>query len=260
MTKLVDKLRKISMGETHRMGFGNVQAAAAKIPAIAIIASIPRPDVGLAQMALASEADAILIQVSDLSSESLLLQETVKAAGDSPCGVRLAAPLLEDVGKLTAAGADFLVLEAQTAPSSILSKEEIGRVIAIDPYLEDSLLRAIDRLAIDAVILELKQGNEEFLTVREFLACRRIVDMVRKPLILVVSPKLSTEDLVSIRDLGIESLLVDFVGPSSQALMSRLRAAIAGLPPRRKAKESRDVMLPRQAFPSKASEPEDDEL
>lgn len=242
------------------MGFGSAHAADPKIPLLALVASIPTPDANMAAVAAQGGADALLIQVGSVEKELGDLEKAAQAAGDVPCGVTTEAVLPEDVDKLLSAGADFVMLNTDVAPGAILGNESIGKIAVIDPYLDDTLLRALDRLPIDAILVDLDQGNELYLTLREVMACRRIVDMVRKPVMVRVSNKLAADDLANLRDMGVESIQVALSAASSDENLARLRKLIDELPARRKPRDKADVVLPHQRETMKADEVEDDEL
>jgi len=145
-----------------------------------------------------------------------------------------------DLAQLKGKGCDFLVFDAAKAPLTLLREEEVGKIVEIDPSLADGLVRAIEQLPIDAVLI----GGEPSLSVHRLMVCQHVANLVRKPLVALAPLDMSKEDLEELREAGMAGVVVNVEADAKEGL-SRLRQIIDALPPsRRGRREKADALLP----------------
>ncbi len=233
MSRLLEKLTSAS--KSQPLGFG-AAVARAKSPPMVLIANL-RGDVGMAAIA-AEQADAVLISMGDLAGRVENLRQDSLALGSVPWGVSLETVTKEEVAQLLEMGCDFLVFGAQGMPSAVLGEEGIGKVLEVDPSLTDSLVRTIDRLPIDAVLIGM-EGHP--ITVYWLMVCQRFASLVRKPLIAAVPAGLLPGDLEGVWDAGARGVLVEM----EEGGLLEVRKAIDALPTvGKKRREKTDAILP----------------
>ncbi len=238
MSKLVEKLRRVQTTEVRRMGFG--AAANAKNASMVVIAAVLGGD---AAQAFAAGADFVLVP-----------------AGNDPAGAVKAAAEDKAVGldwpKANAAGvkdsgADFVVFDLDQASASIVRAEDVARVVVVDPSIEDSSLRALDALNLDAAIVQADLGD---LTVRDLLRYRRISAFLRMPVLIQVSRVPAGETLATLRDSGIDGVVLE------GGEVAALRKTVDDLPPRAKRKQGlSNVVVPRVGQAGGDDDEDDDE-
>ena len=86
---------------------------------------------------------------------------------------------------LVKAGVDFVVLAGTGAAAAPLASESVGRVMALDSELDDTYLRLLGDLGLDALVVA---APEAPLTVERLLAVRRLSALARTPLLANAKP------------------------------------------------------------------------
>ena len=230
MSKLVDLLQRISRGGAQPIGF-RPGAAMSKGPSMALIASLsPGDAVG------GRGADAVLFPLAKMNVESL--RKTIASLGDTPWGVSLEEMAAERISQLAEMGCDFLVFEAR-APLAFLREGKLGKLVQVEPSLAEGLIRAIEQLPIDAVLI----GMEGELSVKTLMECQHVANLVSKPLVVQIPMGISTEELEELSEIGIVGVVVRVEGGIEEEL-SRLRQAIAELSPPRRRRERAEPLIP----------------
>lgn len=243
MSKLIQKLERVSQGKVQRIGFG--VAAPSKTTPLVLVARLPQANTDLAILATEKGADAVLVLMGNLKQEADTLSRIIQRASDAPLGVSLERATGEEVMQLIEMHCDFLIFGEKRTSSAVLSGEGIGKVVEIDPSLPDNIVRTIDRLPIDAVLLSEVMEGESALTVHQLMLCQRITSLVRKPVVVSVTPPLREGDLEALLETGVTGLLVRMEGDHPGEMLSQMRRAIEALPPlRKKPRERVDVILP----------------
>jgi len=185
--------------------------------------------------------------------------QVVDAQGEAPWGVSLNEGTDEELSQLKDMGCDFLVFDPATAPSSVLGEEKLGKIVEIEPDTADGMLRAIEKLPIDAVLL----GGDPTLSVHRLMICQHLANLVRKPLIARVPLDVSKEALEALRETGITGLVVNLSARDRKGL-SRLRQAVDSLPAvRKRRKEKIEAVLPslkREAMVEEEQEEEEEDF
>lgn len=231
MGKLLEKLRQVSRGSAQPLGF-KTTASASKNPPMVLIACLAGGP-ARAAAGVKESADAVLLKGGQ-SREKL-----VASLGEFPWGASLEQATEEELTQLKGEGCDFLVFDAAKAPPAVLLEEEMGKIVEIDPSLADGLIRAIDQLPIDAVLI----GGEPSLSVHRLMLCQHVANLMHKPLIALAPLDVSKEDLEVLRDVGMAGVAVTVEEEAKEELL-RLRQTIDALPPSRRRRERADALLP----------------
>jgi hypothetical protein len=179
------------------------------------------------------------------------LKSGVERAG-AIVGARLDKAQREDVRKLREAGADFVVLDADTAMADAALEEKIGFVLPVSLDAEDADLRLIGDLPLDALIVP---GVDGRLTLRAALRLRRVAALARTPLLAEVDAGIDASSAQVLRESGVVGLIVD---GASIGKLGKLRETIGALPPRgRRREEHHEATIP--AGVTGGDEDEDDD-
>ena len=245
MSKLVEKLRQVSQGSPQPLGFrGAASTATRKGSPMVLIVALAEGDDGAAPDDKAS-VDAVLLAKAE--------SQVVDALGESLWGVSLNTGTREELTQLKDMGCDFLVFEPATAPSSVLGEEELGKIVEIEPDTADGMLRAIDKLPIDAVLI----GGDPTPSVHRLMVCQHVTNLVRKPLIARAPLDVSREALEELRETGVTGLVVHLSARDKKEL-SRLRETVDSLPAMRKRRKERvEPVLPSPGHEATVEEEED---
>jgi len=246
VSKLLDKLERISRGTAHPMGF-RTKATVQKTSPVVLIAVLGQAEAD----AEVQSADAVLFAGSKLKAQDL--EQAIASLGQIPWGVSFEALSEGELSRLREMGCDFLVLEAERAPMAVLREGEMAKVVEIEPSLADGLVGAIEQLPIDAVVIGWE--DETSLSVHWLMVCQRLANLVRKPLVAAVPIGISREELEELSETGIAGVAVRLEGEVGE--LSRLRHAIDELPaPTKRRRDS--PLLPRPGAEIAPPEEEED--
>lgn len=253
MSSLLKRLERVSQGETTPVGFATA-GRREKRPPMLLVAGISSAIVAATARAVNDGADALLISGDSFPGD---LGKLAEAAGEVPWGVWLQSLQPGDDERLQGAGCDFMILDMETAPASLLAKEDPGKVLAATPSLSDAVARAINGLPVEAILLSQQRGDEPSapLTVQRVLDCLRWKSLVPLPMLVKVSPDITGEELQSLRDAGVEAVIVTASGRGKD--ISQVRALINDLkPPRKRPGRKLEPFVPfgREAPPAAAEE------
>jgi hypothetical protein len=211
MSKFIDKLSLISQGGLKPMGF-----RAAGVP--------PKPRLLLvAHMAgtgaKATGADALLLSVPKTGAKS----PKAKAAKDIPWGGWLSEVGKEGIRKVAEAGGDFVVFPAASASLAVLQEEKLGKILEVEPSLDPGLLKAIDDLPVDAVLITAEGGKDYLLTWRHLMLFQRAANILTKPLLAAVSPDVAASELQALWETGVSGVVVK---AGTEGKLAKLRQVI----------------------------------
>ena len=153
---------------------------------------------------------------------------------------------------LVKAGVDFVVLAGPGADAAPLADQSVGRVMALDSDLDDTYLRLLGDLGLDALVIA---APEAPLTVERLLAVRRLSALARTPLLANAKPDIDAKSLELLRDSGVAGIVLDDAGK-----LAALKKRIIALPPRGRRKENhQDAHIPAQAAGGSHDDEEDDD-
>lgn len=231
MSKLSDRIRRAAKVEPAPFGF----AAAARRPASPTMLTVVRlsaSESGKAADAVKAGADAVIVS-GDAGK--------LKDAGEAILGVAPDKPDRKVISALREAGADFVVLSTD-APAEAMLEEKIGFVVELRSELDDTHLRLLADLTLDAVIVPAPKTP---FTVERLLGLRRVAALARAPLLVEDDGGADTPLLQLLRDSGAAGVIV---GGSAIGKFSEIRERILAIPVRGKRREEHaEALVPAQA-------------
>ncbi|MDH5695022.1 MAG: hypothetical protein OEZ00_00190 [Dehalococcoidia bacterium] len=207
MSKLIDELSQLSQVGLQPMGFRAAQAVPQK-PRILLIASLPQADVDRLADYVAG-ADAGLLQIPELSSGIKTIQHVCQAMSDIPWGGWLGDVGNEGIEQMVEAGCDFVVFPAANTSLAILQNDEVGKILEVEASLSEGLLKAVDDLPVDAVLIAGEQGKDYFLTWHHLMLFRRSADLLTKPLLVSVPSDVAAHELQALWEAGVSGVVVE---------------------------------------------------
>jgi hypothetical protein len=144
------------------------------------------------------------------------------------------------------AGGDFVVFPAASTSLTILQDEKLGKVLEVEPSLDGGLLKAVDDLPVDAVLIAGEQEKGYFLTWHHFMLFRRCANLLSKPLLVSAPPDVAARELQALWGVGVSGVVVDVGSEQPKGGLAELRRVIDNLtfpsPARRRKAEP---LLPR---------------
>jgi len=239
----VDELNRVSRAAPQSMGFRAAQPVSPK-PKILLIASLVQVRVdGLADYV--AGADAGLLHISELSSGVKTLQKVCQIAPDIPWG-----GWLRDIGRggieqIAKVGCDFVIFPAANTSLAIFQGDEVGKILEVEPSLSDGLLRAVNELPVDGVLIASEQAKGYFLTWHHLMLFQRFADLLTKPLLVSIPLIVTASELQALWEAGVDGVVVEVgVGQPAERL-KKLRQLIDKIvfPSPRKRKKA-EALLP----------------
>ncbi len=260
MSKLLEKLERISEGNGQPMGFGPA-VTRTKISQMLTIASVPAGNAQLITVATKEGADALLLTAENLEKDSKALAKMNRAKAEIPWGVSLETVNKEDIEQLIELGCDYVIFNPAQTPAAILIEERIGKVLKIDASLPENLVKAINRLQVDAVLLSPASEDEPTFTVHQLMVLERLAGSTGKYVLMTMPSGLSISDIEILWGLGVRGVVVDMAGEQPEQRLSQVKEAIQKLPTtRKKSKEKFRATLPMAIrSPEKEKQEEEEE-
>ncbi|HEY54857.1 MAG TPA: hypothetical protein G4N91_01060 [Dehalococcoidia bacterium] len=190
MSKFIDKLILASQGEKP-MGFRAAATGASPKPGMLLVALVAT------SAARTAGADAVLFSVPKTGAKSPKL--------DVPWGGWLKAVTTSGVKQLGEGGADFVVFPAESVSSAILEDDKLGKILEVEPGLDLGLLKAVDDLPVDAVLIA---GEKPSLTWQDLMLFRRCASISSKPLLVSVPSEVAASELQALWQAGVVGVVV----------------------------------------------------
>lgn len=199
----------------------------------------PRPRMALVvhiaeSGAKSTGADAVLVSIPKAGAKSP--KTLAKSFSDIPWGGWLQEVSSAGVKQLVEGGADFIVFPAASVSKAILEEEKPGKIVEVEAALDAGLLKAIDGLPVDAVLIVEEKPS---LTWQDLMLFRRCANILTKPLLLTVSPEITSSELQALCEAGVSGVV-------TRGKWAKLRQMIDKLAPPKAGKRRRaEPLVPR---------------
>jgi hypothetical protein len=238
VSKLSDAIKRAGRTTPAPLGFAARAVTSAVSPTMLCIVRLAGNEANKAEEAAKKGADAVIIDGGDAGK----MKDFAKKAQGLVLGVRPQKPEREQVSSLREAGADFVVLDAESGMADVLLEENVGFVLLARADADDTRLRMLADLDLDALIPPPPDGS---LTIERLLELRRMSALGRTPLLIEVPGDADASGLQALRESGVAGVIIE---GSALGKLEKLRQAIAGLPARGKRREERgEAMIPAAA-------------
>ncbi len=259
MSKFIEKLKRVGEAGPISLGFG-AASRQEKIPLMLMVGALSLEALQKRPSLLKAPVDAFFI--SSGKGDAGALADAGEALSPLLWGLWIEPDSsAKTMAQAKEIGGDFMVFNAEGTSSEVLLEEDMGKIVTVGLDLDESVARGIEELPIDAVVL-VSQDDLLPLTVRKLIDLQATRSLVAKGFLLAAPTILGTKELICLRDLGVDGLIVDLEKAEEQALLE-MRQAIEELPKRRSRAERVGAVLPHAGlgFGSAASrrEEEDDE-
>ncbi len=243
MSKLIDKLNQVSQAVPQPVGFRMAQLVSPK-PKILLVASLAQADVEDLADCMAV-ADAGLLHISELSSGAKTLQKISQVVPDIPWGGWLRASGQGEIKQMLKVDCDFVIFPAANTSLAIFQGDEVGKILEVESSLSDGLLRAVNELPVDGVLIASEQAKGYFLTWHHLMLFQRFAGLLTKPLLVSIPLSVTASELQALWGAGVDGVIVEVgVGQPAERL-KKLRQLIDKIvfPSPRKRKKA-EALLP----------------
>lgn len=230
MSKLIDKLNQ-SSPVSQPMGFGRAVALPPKPRMLLIASLVPSLADRLAESASGADAGAWHISAA---AGIKALSEKSRAMPDIPWGCWLADTRREEIAPIVEADFDFIIFPP-TTPLSILKEakdSEVGYILQVDALLSEGLVRTINDLPVDAVLVAGEQGNS--LTWHHLMLFQRFAQLTDKPLLATLPTSVTANDLRLLWEAGVDGTIIEVETTQTPVAELRQQVEKLSLPPSRK--------------------------
>ena len=258
MSKFIDKLNRLSRGETQPIGFRAREPASPK-PKIQLVAILAQESAESLTGHVVG-ADAGLLRIVKPSTGVEALPKLSQALPDIPWGGWLQGKGLGGLKQLSKAGCDFIVFPATDTPLTLIENKEAGRILEVEASLSEGLLRAVNELPIDAVLVASEQKEGYSLTWQHLMLFQRFAGLLTKPLLVSIPAKVTGSELQALWEAGVSGIVIEISPEQPQDSLSKLRQVIDKLEfslPRRR--EKVEALLPRLRGETSTPVPEEEE-
>ena len=243
MSKLIDKLNRVSQATPQPMGFRVAQSDSPK-PKMLLIASLAQPSIDDLADYVAG-ADAGLLHISNLTSGTEALQKVLQAVSDIPWGGWLRGTGWGEIKQIVKVGCDFVVFPAANTSLAIVQDDELGKILEVEASLSEGLVRAANELPVDAVLVTGEQKEGHPLTWQHLMLFQRFADLLTKPLLVSIPPNVTAGELEALWGAGVDGVVTEITAEQPQDRLKELRQVIDKLAfPSPRKREKREVLLP----------------
>jgi predicted TIM-barrel enzyme len=238
MSRFVQKLKSFSGPAGAPIGF-HASVAEPKIPVMLLVATLSGTQIKEARILADANADGGLVSGENTSGK--VVKQMVEAMGNVPLGVFVKGMKEEKMNELVSSGCDFIVFDIKV-PAAILQREDVGKLLMMEPSLGQGLVRAVNSLEIDGVLIT-GSGGGPFLALEHLLVCRRFVELLEKPVLIALPSLISKGELTGLWQAGVDGI----IAPSTQSAdaLTELKKMIGDLPRGARGRRAKaGVMLP----------------
>ena len=243
MSKFIDKLNQVLEANPQPIGFRAIQPALSK-PRILLIASLAQTNVDHLADYVAG-ADAGLLRISELNLGIKTFQKLRQITPDVPWGVWLKNIDRKGIKRVAKTDWDFLIFPAANTPLPLLQNEEVAKILEVEASFDEGLLRTVNELPVDAVLISDEQGGDNLLTCHHLMVCQRFASLLAKPLLIPAPPSVTPDELKALWEAGVDGIIVEVDIKHPVGVIKELRQTIDKLtfPPRHKPGK-RGALLP----------------
>ena len=257
MSRLIDELNRVSRNAPQPIGFRMARKEPPE-PRISLVASVTAGNT--AKLADCVEgADAALLHPAKSMLTATALPKMADALRDIPWGVYLDDIDDKKAEALVKAGCDFTVFTAGSAVTTTPQQEEVGKIIQVESSLDDGILRAVNNLPVDAILVTDVFEGEGSLLWHQLMIFRHLTSILAKPVIVPASLKTAESELKALWDAGVDGVVVE-TDTGKPGALKELREVISKLPPRSMTRKFKaGALLPHTGGESRMAAPDEEE-
>lgn len=261
MSTFIDKLNRLSQEATRSIGFRVREPTSPTTPRLQLVISVTESSVSTLAENIAG-ADAGLLRISS-KSPAKTLQKVSQTMPDIPWGGWLPGSGLEAIKQVTQAGWDFVVFPAINTPLVIPQDNAVGKILEVEASLGEGLLRAVNKLPVDAVLVAGEPAEGHSLTWQHLMLFRRLADLLTKPLLVTIPSGVTGAELQALWEAGVNAVVIEVTAGQPQDRVKELCQIIDKLilpsPRRRERLEPRLLPVAQEPSLETAEEEEDEE-
>jgi hypothetical protein len=256
MSRLIEEFQRASRAAVPAMGFRTARTGA-PAPKMLLITSLEARAVK-GQVDSLNAAHAVLIRFDGAIPTAKSAQALVAALPDLPWGFYLEDDADKKASTLVKAGADFLAFPAAVRIADIPGDEKLGKILQVESFMDDGLLRAVNDLPVDAALVADTSEDINALVWHQLMIYQHLANFISKPIIVAAPASINETELKALWEAGVDGIVVEAAAAGAEGLKT-LRRAIDGLPLRPARKRGKaEALLPRLPSETGAEPPGED--
>lgn len=222
MSKLIDRLIQTAETVSSPMGFRAARAVQPK-PKMALIARV-EPAENMAQLAdYVSSADAAII--AQTGAEKNTVTDIARSLPGVTWGLWLEEKSRQQIKASAEAGADFIILPLNL-DFGLPGTEKMSKILLVESSLSEGLIRTINELPVEAVLLTDDEKEKPALTWHQLMLCQRFSDLLFKPLLLTVPASVDSDELKALWKAGVDGVVISVKTIKQAERLKELRQII----------------------------------
>jgi hypothetical protein len=200
VSKLIDRLIQTAETVSLPMGFRTAKAAPPK-PKMALIAKIGTAE-NMAPMAdFLSSADAII------TAQTGTGKDIARSLPDMVQGLWLEEKSRPQARGPAESGVDFVILPL-SSEFGLPSTEKAGKILLVESSLNEGLIRTINELPADAVLLADDREEQSAITWHHLMLCQRFSNLLSKPLLTSAPASVSSDEFKALWQAGVDGVVI----------------------------------------------------
>lgn len=240
------------------MGFGAARAASSA-PRMLLIAVLSPESITEQLAGIQDSISAGMIRLTKTGTAGKDLPKTEKSGSDIPLGCWLRESETGKKVKKIGDEYDFIIFPAATGISAVPQGNKTGRILQVDYSMDDSMLRAVGDIPVDAVLATDAGDDGGSLAWSQLIRIQRMVNLITKPLLIPVPGSITADEVKMLWDAGVDGIIVE-TDTAKPERIKELRQAINDLSPRTTRKRGKsEALLPRYGGEERPESPDEDE-
>ncbi|MEX0782831.1 MAG: hypothetical protein WD557_09290 [Dehalococcoidia bacterium] len=235
MSRLQKAISRIQRREPARgIGFG---ARSRGEPRAVLLGVLAEKGAG-AKAALEAGADIAIIRAA--SGAAAVTEAKAASGGNNDTALGVWLDELDDAtsSALAEAGCDFAVGSLDGTAATAVDTERMGQVLVAESAMDDTTLRALANLGLEALLVEHGKGA---MSLADQLQLVRLASFASTPLLVTVASDAPVAELRVLRDSGVACVLL--AAGSSIAEINALSDRLRAVPARKSRRDGAEMAL-----------------
>ena len=235
------------------MGFG-AATRVQKTPAMVLIGNVSRNYNQGASRLSQLPADGALVQGLQIDDNLSRVTDTLTPV---PWGIRVNQLDQSSTKELLDRGCDFIIAPPEKSFVDAMTDDRAAYLMDLPAEPTERLLRAIEDLPVDAILMD--SSTLQFpVTLADLISIASVRSMFEKYLIVQADVGISSKEIESLRNVGVDGLIVD--AQNTKKDLKDLQQRLLDIPKQRRAKSDRfAAVLPRSGGELTVDSDDDDE-